>query len=175
MLDRVSRDEEARSTDRPPAPEDDSHPDIAGAIQRAKTNASPGRYGPPAATAKIGKFELAEALARTTAEGESIPTSSRPPRDDDAPFVPGEVEVVGEEEVNSPISGAPSNAPDLDSLPPAKAKTRPLEALTSTKASEGNSAATTAVVPKKSGGIGLVLLGVLIGAVVITYVYIRTR
>lgn len=162
MLVRVSSDESARSTERPPAAADagDATPDIAGAIQRAKTNSSPGRYGPPAATAKMGSFDLAQALAMSTADAEQVPGSSRPPRDDDAPFVAGEVEVVGEEEVNS---GIPTTG---DSLPPsAKAKSKP-----PLDRSE------LASVPKQnSGNVVLLALGALVGAVVIAYAYICTR
>ena len=168
----VSRDEEARSTERPPAGEgEEDGVDIASAIQRAKTNASPGRYGPPAATAKIDKFDLAQALALTTAEGEQVPSSSKPPREDDAPFVPGEVEVVGEEEVNSGVPG-------LDSLPPGSGKPKSTKSKTPEPLPVSAAAANvdTAIVPRPaSGNIVLVILGLLIGVVVMAYVYVSTR
>lgn len=153
----VSSDEEARSTERPPARVDEPHPDIAGAIQRAKTSASLDRHGPPAATAKIDKFDLAQALALTTADGEHVPSSSKPPRDDDAPFVPGEVEVVGEEEVHS---GVPSGTRSATAPPePSAAKDE-----------------ITAIVPRQSSGnVVLIALGVLIGVLVMAYVYVTTR
>jgi hypothetical protein len=169
----VGREEEARSTERPPAPDDDPHTDIAAAIQRAKTNASPGRYGPPAATAKISKFDLAQALALTTADGEHAPSSSKPPREDDAPFVPGEVEVVGEEEVHSGVPGLESAPPG--SKPPsskAGAKSKPPadEAVNESGVKPAQLAA-----PKAAGRVSLVILAALIGVVVIAYVYVTTR
>lgn len=146
----MSSDEEARSTERPPAPGDepsneDPHRDIAAAIRRAKTNASPGRYGPPAATAKIDKFELAQALALTTAEDERAPSSSKPPRDDGAPFVSGEevTSSVPADHVEAQRDRTPESSP---------------------------------AVPKpRSGNLGLLLLGLLLGAAVMAYAYATTR
>lgn len=147
----MSSDEEARSTERPPAPGDepsneDPHRDIAAAIRRAKTNASPGRYGPPAATAKIGKFELAQALALTTAEDERAPSSSKPPRDDGTPFVSGE-------EATSSVPAAHVEAqPQRDRTPESPAVPKP-----------------------RSGNLGLLLLGLVLGAAVMAYAYATTR
>jgi hypothetical protein len=74
--DSLSPESEAsRSTARPPANDEDDV-DLAAAIRAAKINASPGRYGPPAATAKIRPFQLAEALARLSAD---VDPSSIPP------------------------------------------------------------------------------------------------
>lgn len=179
----MSTDEEARSTERPPAQDDsevdlhDAHPDIAAAIKRAKTNASPGRYGPPSATAKINKFDLAQALALTTSDGEHVPSSSKPPRDDDAPFVAGEVEVVGEEEVNS---GVPSGGAAKESVPPgSKPSKKPPKAISKPPIIDVITAEAedeTAVVPKaNSGNLVLVILGAIIGLIVVAYVYVTTR
>lgn len=148
----MSSDEEARSTERPPAPgekppAEDPHRDIAAAIRRAKTNASPGRYGPPAATAKIDKFELAQALALTTAEDERAPSSSKPPRDDGAPFV------SGEEATSSVPADHVEAQPQRDQTPESPA-----------------------AVPKpRSGNLGLLLLGLVLGAAVMAYAYATTR
>jgi hypothetical protein len=172
----VSRDEEARSTDRPPSPDDDAHPDIASAIQRAKTNASPGRYGPPQATAKIGAFDLAQALALTTRDDHS-PSSSKPPREDDAPFVGGEVEVVGEVDVPS---GVPSSGKKR-STHPASVKTPHVsikpEALAKLKSKPPIPPLPDddAIVPATRSKLGLVILATIVGLIVIAYVYVRTR
>ena len=111
------------------------------AIRSARSGSS-GRSGPPQATAKIRPFELAQALALSSADGE-VPTSSKPLRDDDAPFVPGELEVVGEEEV-----------PFGDSKPPAATSAAPME-----------------IVEPKSR-LGLVIFGVLVGFAAIAYVFV---
>lgn len=146
-------DQEARSTDRPPAPEEDAAHDLAKAIRAAKTNASPGRYGPPQATAKIRPFELAQALALSSADGDHPPGSSKPPRDDDAPFVAGEVEVVGEEEVPSGITG--------DSKPPSH--------------TAKSAAPEPVVVPPRPRHTGLVILGLVVGCIVIVYAYVTAN
>lgn len=175
----MSSDEDARSTERPPANDgvevDESGPDIAAAILRAKTNASAGRYGPPSATAKINKFDLAQALALTTSEGEHMPSSSKPPRDDDAPFVGGEVEVVGEEHASVPPGSKPSKRPKASSLPPAP----PIEEISARAVALGEAHASDeedAIVRRpRSGNLVLVILGALVGLAVIAYVYVRTR
>src|SRR5688572_15269113 len=66
--------EAARSTARPPA--DDGDPSDSTPPMASARNASPGRYGPPAATTKIRPFQLAEALARLSAERD--PASNQP-------------------------------------------------------------------------------------------------
>ena len=166
----MSSDDEARSTERPPAnddPLDSSRPDIAGAIVRAKTNASVGRYGPPSATAKINKFDLAQALALTTSDGEQSPSSSKPPREDDAPFVAGEVEVLGVEDESVPPNSKPSKKPqpEVDA-----------EEISARAVAGATTAEEDAIVPKQSSGkVVLLILGAIVGVIVIAYVYVSTR
>ena len=204
-MKRPSRDEEARSTDRPPPPEEETAQEIARAIRAAKSG-SPGRYGPPAATAKIQPFDLAQALALSSADGDAPPGSSKPPREDDAPFVPGEIEVVGEEEVAS--SGAQSGT--TDATAPATRSTAPTSAsgAAAAAAASGIVPAGTAInteatfpvmpssaitkpaaeplpapafdepapiIPMRQSRTGLVLLGLVIGAIVIAYAYITAN
>jgi hypothetical protein len=170
MLGKVKSDEEARSTARPPAngDEEQAQPDIAGAILRAKSNASAGRASipdrsPASATAKINKFDLAQALALTTSEGEAVPPSTRPPREDDAPFVAGEVEVVGEEEM------VHSGVPGVDSVPPSTRKSAEVKISLAP-------APQVAIEPaKRTSNLALALIAALVGLIVIGYVYVRTR
>ena len=115
----VSSDDEARSTERPPATgddEDNPHPDIAAAILRAKSNAARNSAA-PTATAKINKFDLAHALALTTSDDEPTRafTGGLPPLDDDGPLVGATPEGVGTEGSKTarpgPHSGVPTNLP----------------------------------------------------------------
>ena len=172
----MKSDEEARSTVRPPVAAEDPdepRPDISAAILRAKAHTSVARSGPPTATAKINKFDLAHALALTTADGEAVPPSSRPPREDDAPFVAGEVEVLGEEEVNSGVPG-------LDSVPQSTRKSaevkislvEPAPAIEPPPVAGEASAMEPA---KRSSKLTLAIIAALVGLIVIGYVYLHTR
>ncbi|MBX3234056.1 MAG: hypothetical protein KIT84_32900 [Labilithrix sp.] len=166
---RTTADEEAeaRSTERPPSPEQEIQRDISAAIKAAK-NTSPGRYGPPAATAKIQPFDLAQALALSSADTDpSSRNSSKPPREDDAPFVPPEVEVLGEEEVPSGVD--PSSKPPASgasSKPPSTKKPSSSKKLAETLASEG-----TPPVVRRSYN-GLVVLALIVGLALSAYVYV---
>ena len=102
------------------------------------------------------------ALAMTTADGEAVPASSKPPREDDAPFVPGEVEIVGEEEVHS---GIPSLKPPASAKP---ASDEPAPATEIVPASD-------AMPPAGPGRAGLLFVAAAVGLIVIGYVYLSTR
>lgn len=162
---RSTADEEARSTDRPPAPAEEVERDLAAALKAAK-NSSPGRYGPPAATAKIRPFELAQALALSSADADPASgAGNKPLREDDAPFVPPEVEVLGdlelEEEVPSGVDG--HSSPPQPSVTPS---VRP-----SAKAPLVEAAPETRTVPRQSYT-GLVVLALMVGLGVMAYVYV---
>lgn len=169
-------DDEARSTERPPAPDEEAAHDLAKAIRAAKNN-TPGRYGPPQATAKIGAFDLAQALQLSSADGDHPPGSSKPPRDDDAPFVGGEVEVVGvgEVEVPSGVAGSGDSKPPGAASKPPSVKKSTIHTMPTLPEPIAPISVDTAIVPRRQSRTGLVLLGLAVGLLVIAYAFVTAN